>query len=365
MGAFFICTKRHFIWSSRRSAVIVRDMIKDKTASAVKTVSDFCGQHDLTDQSVAVAVSGGPDSMALAHILTDMAAHKGFDVHVLSVDHGLRAESAEESAAVAAFFSEKENVRTEILQRDVDETQKGRRIQESARHDRYALMAEYCADKAVKYLFLAHHADDQMETVLFRLAKGSGLAGLAGMRPVQKYNVTLHLCRPLLSVEKRVLVNYCAENNIPYVTDTSNKDNKFARVRMRKSREILEGEGFSSLRLFATSQRLDRAARALDFFTQNIISDATIKKNTECFVFEFKMLQEAPAEIRVRVFQHVFDEFSRGTQPYGPRLEKIEALVADLFGVPERFKKRSLGGCFVHLKEDGEGQTQLVIEKTD
>lgn len=335
----------------------------NETASLSRIVSGFLDLHDLKAVPLAVAVSGGPDSMALAHILAQRAAESRFDLHILTVDHGLRVEAAQEVVDVVTYFEGKDHVTARILERDIEDHQKDKRIQEAARQDRYALMAAYCAEKSIKHLFLAHHADDQMETVLFRLAKGSGLDGLAGMRDVQPYSDELTLCRPLLSLSKDDLLSYCAAHDIPYVEDKSNEDDKFARVRMRKSQAVLVGEGFSVQRLSVTASRLNRAGQALDFYAEKVMSQALKYKETDRFVFIFSKIQNAPEEIRVRMFQRIFDKLSPDTQPYGPRLEKIETLVADLFAAPEYFKRRSLGGCFISLIRDEDGAFLLVIEK--
>ena len=240
-------------------------MAMNETVSLSRIVSGFLDLHDLKAVPLAVAVSGGPDSMALAHILALLAAESQFDLHILTVDHGLRVEAAQEAVEVATYFEGKDHVTARILERDIEDHQKDKRIQEAARQDRYALMAAYCAEKGIKHLFLAHHADDQMETVLFRLAKGSGLDGLAGMRDVQPYSDELTLCRPLLSLSKDDLLSYCAAHDIPYVEDKSNEDDKFARVRMRKSQAVLVEEGFSVQRLSVTASRLNRAGQALVF----------------------------------------------------------------------------------------------------
>lgn len=333
------------------------------TASLPHIISAFWDLHNLNGVPLAVAVSGGPDSMALAHALVAQAAESSAELHILTVDHGLRAEAAKEAADVAAYFGGKDHVTTQVLKRILDEDNKHKRIQETARKDRYALMADYCAEKGMKYLFLAHHADDQMETVLFRLAKGSGLDGLAGMRDVQPYGKGLTLCRPLLSLSKEDLLSYCAAYDIPYIEDKSNEDDKFARVRLRKSQDVLAEEGFTAQRLSVTAQRISRAGQALDFFVEKVLGQALKNKETDRFVFSLSELIDAPEEIRLRIFQRVFGALSLETQPYGPRLEKIEVLVTDLFAAPQDFKRRSLGGCFISCSCDEDGALLLVIEK--
>ena len=170
---------------------------------------------------VAVGVSGGPDSMALAWLLSQISkTNPGSPpIHALTVDHGLRTESAAEAAQVGVWVSGWPGLTHHVLRW---EQGADTRIQEEARRARYDLMAEYCRARDIRHLFLAHHMDDQAETVLFRLAKGSGLDGLAGMKPWQERG-DIVLLRPLLEIPKERLLETCASESIPFVKDPSNE----------------------------------------------------------------------------------------------------------------------------------------------
>src|SRR5690606_21458404 len=128
-------------------------------------------------------------------------------IHALTVDHGLRAESAQEAKAVAAWVKDWPRIRHSVL--NISALRGQSRRMEQAREKRYEVMARYCADKKIGHLFLAHHLDDQAETFLFRLAKGSGLDGLAAMKPRQRYDDNLVLLRPLLDTPKAALIKIC------------------------------------------------------------------------------------------------------------------------------------------------------------
>lgn len=327
-------------------------------------VLSFLESHDLTNESYAVAVSGGPDSMALAHMLYSVRAennHQG-TLHVLTVDHGLRAAAKDESQAVKEYFDGKPDVVVEILVREISAEDKNVRVQETARNDRYELMAEYCKAHDLCYLFLAHHANDQMETILFRLAKGSGLDGLSGIKAWQDYNDDLILARPFLALEKEGLLAYCNQNEILFFEDVSNDNTAYARTRMRKTQNVLENEGFSAQRLGVLAHRLDRAKKALEFYTDKLHEEALTEKVSGRIVFAFSVIKDAPEEVRIRLFQKAFDNFAKPTQPYGPRREKLERLVTDLFASPETFQRRSLGACYVSLSKDG---ANIVIEHAE
>ncbi|PJB70135.1 MAG: tRNA lysidine(34) synthetase TilS [Alphaproteobacteria bacterium CG_4_9_14_3_um_filter_47_13] len=291
---------------------------------------------------VAVAVSGGPDSLALCHALAHASVVKS--LHVLTIDHGLRLEAAQETRQVGEMIADWPCVRHEIIKRvlPIDPATK---IQEEARRDRYALMATYCAEQRIKQLFVAHHQDDQAETFLFRLAKGSGLDGLGAMHPVYCYSPDLQIIRPFLSVPKSGLVDYCMANHIPFITDPSNENRDFVRGRLRQSREILEEEGLTPKRLAVTAQRLIRAREALDFYADQMFTQACVQKEATFFSFAFDVLVKAPEEIRLRVLAKAM-KLLIPQRDYAPRMEKMERLVMQVFEDPA-FKKASLGGCLI------------------
>lgn len=306
--------------------------------------------------SVAVAVSGGPDSMALLWLLSQQTAYD-FTAHALIVDHGLREDAQEEADAVRQVVSGWPNVEPHILRWEGAKPEAA--VQEEARNARYGLMADYCYAHGIQQLFLGHHQDDQAETVLFRLAKGSGLDGLAGMRAVQSYSDDLTLLRPLLELPKSSLVELCEQNNIQYVSDPSNRREEFARVRLRRSAEILAGEGLTPKRLSVTARRLNRAAEALDFYAEEAQKHCIIVKNTDRIEFNCKSLQKYPEETIFRVVMAAFVHFNPETE-YGPRMEKVEALLKDLISL-EPFRKRTLGG--VVFERDDVRHTLIMVKE--
>jgi tRNA(Ile)-lysidine synthase len=289
--------------------------------------------------AVAVALSGGPDSMALCALLHETGRVK---IHAITVDHALRPESAAEAQRVgdwvARHFSGIEHV---ILRRD-PETILPARIQEQARHDRYELMTGYCRAQGIRALFLAHHQDDQAETFLFRLCKGSGLDGLAGMKAESGGDV--RFIRPLLDIPKARLLATCAEKGLPFVSDPSNGNGKFARVRLRRVKEALAGEGLSAKRLAVTAQRLARGREALDHFARNVW-DESCRSEEGGLVFDCAALARQPEDVRIRILMKALAHVA-GDDGYGPRLERVEALARDIFD-GEGFTRTTLHRCLI------------------
>ncbi|MDB2683202.1 tRNA lysidine(34) synthetase TilS [Alphaproteobacteria bacterium] len=305
---------------------------------------------------VAVGLSGGPDSLALAKLLSEWGAVYGVQVHALIVDHGLRAESAEEAQRVRDVVGAWENVDCFVLRWDGEKPDS--KLMEEARRARYRLMAEYCCENRVSHLFLGHHADDQAETVLFRLSKGSGLDGLCGMRSVQKYDENLALVRPFLSVEKERLVATCDYYGLDYVRDPSNEKIEYARPRMREAREVLEREGLSTKRLGVTAMRLQRARLALDEIAEDVLDSACIRTGVDAVSLNWAAVRGYPEEIGFRVLIKVIRSL-RFDADYLPRMEKIEDLFADLCS-EGAFRKRTLGGLMFERDEKG---YNLVVSK--
>lgn len=307
--------------------------------------------------ALAVAVSGGADSMALLWLLQEWCAVQDKDLHVLSVDHGLRAAAQDECAAVANYCKAFDHVQHSTLTWDAPSDI---RVQEEARKARYALMAKYCEARGVTHLFLGHHAGDQAETFLFRLAKGSGLDGLCGMKPLQAMG-GLTLCRPLLSVPKSDLIALCELQNIPFSDDPSNEDERFARVRLRQSMDVLEGEGLTEKRLSMTAMRMSRAQEAIEVIVKDVEGKHLIAKNTKRIEYSDKVLS-SPREIIIRIVQNGIAALADG-QDYAPRLERIEDLAAALQN-SETFRKRTLGG--VIFERDDKAETIIFTrEKND
>lgn len=311
------------------------------------------------DAPIVVAVSGGVDSMALTHLLWRWTRQTGHKLLALTVDHGLRAEAVMEAVKVGEFVKSLggASYKTLIWQH---EQKPSSRLQEEAREARYELMAQEMQEAGAKFLFTAHHQGDQAETFLFRLAKGSGLDGLAGMAEQQEFAKGLILCRPLLDVPKAELIAYCEQNNIPVMHDPSNDQERFARVRLRKSMDVLEEEGLSEKRLAQTARRMARARKALEILAKQSYEKAILTKEPNSIVFDFNILKELQEEIVFRIINLAVKDMG-GSSKYGVRMEKIENLLDDLLK-PFPFRKRTLGKM-VFERDDKRGHFIVSAEE--
>lgn len=304
-------------------------------------------QGAIAGQPVAVAVSGGPDSMALLWLLARWGAPQGRKISAYTVDHGLRPGSADEAARVGEWAAALQNVSHRILRWGGEKPVS--RILEEARAARYELLAAAAKRDGADSLFVAHHRDDQAETFLIRLAKGSGLEGLAGMRAVQETVWGIKLLRPLLDVPKQDLVGLCEAENIPFVQDPTNENAAYLRPRLRAAQGILEEEGLSAKRLAVTARRLARARDALQRISEELFEQAVTARLDNGLLLDFKRLESAPEELVLRVLLRAMEEVSPADD-YGPRMEKLEALMARIL-YERDFRGATLGGC-VFAKRD-------------
>lgn len=217
------------------------------------------------DAHLALAVSGGGDSMGLLALAAEtqkMSYAPRFTV--LTVDHGLRPEAAGEAAQVAAACK-RLGVPHVTLTADAALPDSG--IQQQARRLRYRLMAAWCAEHGADALVLAHHRDDQAETVLMRMARGSGVSGLGGMAPRQTLQTEagpLLLLRPFLQEAGATLKALAYVAALPVIEDPSNRDEQFERVRWRKLLPLLAVQGLSAERLAAMAEEMRSVQAALD-----------------------------------------------------------------------------------------------------
>ena len=289
--------------------------------------------------TIGLAVSGGGDSQALAALAADWARGEVRTLAAVTIDHGLRPEAGAEAAAVAAFCREL-GVSHDIL-RWTGWDGKGN-LQDAARRARRDLIAKWARDRGITAVATGHTRDDQAETLLMRLARGSGVDGLAAMARTRNLGgITWH--RPLLGVSRAALRDYLTLEGIAWVEDPSNDDERFDRVKARRALAALAPLGIDMSGLARTAGRMALARRALEAQTQDLARGAA-RADRGDVVLKWAALQGAPQEIRDRLIAHVLMWVS-GAE-YRPRLSALEDAIAALAAA----RSHVLAGCRIRAE---------------
>jgi tRNA(Ile)-lysidine synthase len=261
---------------------------------------------------LGIAFSGGPDSLAL--LLLAAAAFSG-EVRAATVDHGLRDGSAAE-AALASKICASLSVPHTILSVTVPI---GASVQAHARASRYEALADWMADAGVPTLLTAHHLDDQAETLLMRLMRGAGVAGLAGIRARRPLGEAT-LLRPLLGWRRADLAAIVAASGIAFATDPSNHDDAYDRVRVR--RHLADANWLDPLPLARSAAALADAEEALQAFTDRC-RDAIAEHEDHLLLSPAGL----PTEIRRRLLLLCLRRFAPVAAPRGEQLSDLLALL--------------------------------------
>src|SRR5438270_8095313 len=271
------------------------------------------------DARIGVAVSGGPDSLAL--LLLTAKVRPG-QVEAATIDHGLRPEAPGEAAMVASICDWLGVRHSTLTARwsELPETA----IQERARNKRYRLLAYWAEERGLDALATAHHAEDQAETLLMRLARGSGVRGLAGMRPRSvSPGAHVRLLRPLLGWRRAELEEICTSAGLTPVADPSNQDPRFERVRVRRALAELDwldpgAAALSAANLADADAALDWAARAE--------WDRCVHEKHRSITYRHS---DAPAEIVRRIVSRAIRKLATEGE-FEPRGAEISRLISTL-----------------------------------
>ncbi len=313
------------------------------TSSPDKTVADTFAAAmqslglDTPAPKIAVAVSGGGDSLALTLLMDEWVRARGGQMLALTVDHGLRAGSADEARALNAEL-QKRGISHEILNWQGDKP--ATHIQERARDMRYKLLAQKCADAGFDTLAVAHNAEDQIETFWMRLAHGSGLDGLAGMAAMSQKN-GLRIVRPLLGYTRATLRDICTAYGAAWAEDPSNTNEKFLRPRLRAFEDMLAAEGLTPQRLAQTLQKLEGARGALQSVADNVMAAAVTRYPAGYATLDpAKLLAEHP-EFQRRVLSQILADIA--PQEYRTGFDALENLRTDM--LRENFNGSTVAGC--------------------
>ena len=293
------------------------------------------------NNSFAVAVSGGSDSLALAFLSKCFSLIYKTEFKYFIVDHRLRKESSSEAKMVFSILKKK-LINSKIL------IWKGKKpvknIQAIARQKRYLLLTQECKKNKIKHILFGHHNDDLYENFLIRLLRGSGLKGLTSFGKNSEYKKNdINILRPLINIKKKDLLFISKKVFNFYVEDPSNFNEKYKRIRIRKIIKLLEIEGLDKQKLELTINNLKDSDQSIKFYIKkNIRKNSKFNKKKD-ILFLNKSFFNQPHEIIFRSLSYLLVQVSN--REYQARGKSIDELISKikLGGL----KKVTLGGCFI------------------
>lgn len=289
---------------------------------------------DLMARGVLLAVSGGSDSMGLMHLaarwleLSHKAGRPGGRLHVATIDHGLRPGSHIDAAFVCAA-ADALGLPSTCVRWEGAKPRTG--VSEAAREARYALLVQVMRDVGARALMTAHTADDQAETLLMRLARGSGVDGLAGMAPIRPLAGLdgARLVRPLLGLEKARIAADLTARGIAWREDPTNADPDYERPRLRAARETLAALGLTPAHLSLSARRLRRAAEALEATAREAFAAPNVRVDPCGLVqLDLSALRAYPTEIGLRLLRRAIEIAGGAAAPIS--LASLEDVWSDL-----------------------------------
>ena len=292
-------------------------------------------------ESLAVAVSGGADSLALAFLAKCYSIKNQVKVKYFIVNHKLRKESSLEAKNVRNILK-KINDDCKILPWNGKKPSKN--IQALARDKRYFLLVNECRKNDIKNLLLGHHVDDLSENFLIRMVRGSGLNGLISFNKKTKYkDQKLNIIRPLLNVEKKDLIYIAKKVFNFFIKDPSNINEKFKRTRIRNLLQSLELEGLDKKKLILTINNLKDSDRSIEFYlNKNLNENSIFVKRKNIYILNQNFFDQAH-EIIFRSLSKIIQKLGKKYHPV--RGKSINQLIKGISA--KSFSKVTLGGCFI------------------
>ena len=324
----------------------VETLVGEAGDSPLTILKTFLAKQDLPSGNnvgggIGIAVSGGGDSMALLVALAAYCKQTNTPLHAATVHHHLRPEADDDIALVQSVCADLSIPHAVLSWQDWDGQGN---LQAQARMARRHLIAEWARGLGLSAVLIAHTADDVIETFMIRLARGSGVDGLAMMRDRFLAQGVLWL-RPFLSVSRAALRDYLREKNVSWAEDSTNEDDIFERVRVRKALPELAKLGIDPARIYTTAQDLAGARQALDYRVRQLMTRHISVAKTGSLRVDWQGLSAEPLDFQRRVLMQCFG-FVAGAG-YPPRATAMTALFQHL----TEGKRSTLAGCIVGFVE--------------
>ena len=329
--------------SKKNSSVILNNKFSDfKDLSLIYL--NFKNKLDkLNRKSYLVAISGGPDSLALAALSKAYSTEKKVRFNYVLVNHNIRSNSTKEAHKVKLLLK-KHNIKLNVLKNNLLIKNN---IQSQARKIRYSMLISYCIKKNIKTILTGHNLDDQVETFFIRLSRGSGLTGLSAMKPLSKLDKKIDLLRPLLDVEKHYLIKFSKLVFKKFINDPSNKNTKFLRTKIRNLKKPLMQSGINYDQIIKSINNLASSNELLNQYLEGIFKDLINVSKKQIFI-DLKKFSKLNLEVKIKLINRCIKILKKNY--YDPRSKKVKFLISAI----ERhsFKKATLAGCQFFKKKD-------------
>ena len=327
--------------SKKNSSVNLKEIF-ESNKEILKNYSVFeKNLNKLKKDKFLVAVSGGPDSLALTAYSKFYSLRKKSKFYFVLVDHNLRKNSSREASSVKKLLK-KYKISITVLKNK--KTIK-KNIQGSAREIRYELLTSFCKKRKINVILTAHNLEDQVETFFIRLSRGSGLQGLSSMKQINQFKNGIILARPLLDFKKKQLKQTSKAVFGTYFKDPSNKNTKFLRIRIRKLKKTIEKSGIDYDQIYKSIKNLASSRDTLDLYLKKAFKES-VNLEKKKLIIKWQIFSKFNQEFQMKILSISIQKLSKSY--YSPRSKKIFYLLSKL--KENNFKKSTLGGCTI-LKE--------------
>jgi tRNA(Ile)-lysidine synthase len=317
----------------------MQDFLQDfkETIDRIFNIIFLANQKKNYPKKIAVAVSGGSDSMALTYLLYDYCREKNIDLIAITINHNLRKNSLIEAKKINKIFSKK-NISHQVISIDKSDVP-DRNIEANLRKIRYQLMTDFCKKNHIDHLFLAHIISDIAENFLIRLFRGSGLDGLSSISEISEIE-KVKIIRPLLNFEKDQLKNYLISKKTIWFEDETNKDEKFLRNKFRNFLATFSDQKIINERI---KNACDEISLTRDLFDEKLLKIA--KKlaifDGKQFFIEIAKNSKTDLKILLKILALILMEVSQ--KDYKPRLKELKFFYLSLFD--QNIMKKEFYGC--------------------
>lgn len=300
-------------------------------------------------KTIAVAVSGGADSLALTFLLHEFCIKNKIKLHAVTIDHKMRKASSKEALQLHKILLENKITHQVLTIPSKNIPQKN--IEANLREERYKLLYNFCIQNKIEHLFLGHQIGDAAENFIIRLFRGSQIDGLSAMQEIVQFN-KIKLCRPFINTAKDELKQYLQSKKQKWFEDETNDDEKFLRNKIRKFFEQFEEKNLIQKRIQTAAQNI--------FETKELLDDILLREASNCLAFEsegnflidIEKYKKIPPKIAQKILSLVLIEISG--KDYKPRFEGLKNFEANILNL-KKGQKKNFYGCMAKHAPQGSG----------